>query len=299
MAKKRKVETKEEEGKPQKAAAVEVENKPSTDGAGHQFRNKEKVLVLSSRGIGSRHRHIMNDMLVILPNTKRDVKVEHTKDNLTVLNEIADLKGCSSCLFFEVRKRKDLYLWMTKTPNGPSAKFHVTNVHTMSELKLTGNHLKGSRPFLSFHAAFDGEPYLQMLKEMFTQVFTTPRGHRKAKPFFDHVFAFSFLDGHIWFRNYQIVYTPLSKGTKVEMDGMSLVEVGPRFCLNPIKIFASSFCGATLYQNPDYVSPNVIRAMEKRAKSAKYATKVKHKAARREHKSANKPVPTELDTLFK
>lgn len=30
-------------------------------------------------------------------------------------------------MFFEARKHKDLYLWLAKTPNGPSAKFHVTN----------------------------------------------------------------------------------------------------------------------------------------------------------------------------
>jgi hypothetical protein len=39
---------------------------------------------------------------------------------------------------------------------------------------------------------------------------------------------------------------------------MSLVEVGPRFCLNPVKIFAGSFQGVTLYENPAYVSPNTV-----------------------------------------
>ena len=40
---------------------------------------------------------------------------------------------------------------------------HTQNVHTMDELKLTGNHLKGSRPVLSFDGAFDTEPHLQLL----------------------------------------------------------------------------------------------------------------------------------------
>ena len=136
----------------------------------------------------------------------------------------ATLQGCSSVLYFEARKHKDLYLWVAKAPGGPSAKFHVTNgegaggrgpgegqdpvgrrvgvgmgmglmqtadsglarlylawaggggnccsstrpaslppaaapaaplvlspaVHTLEELKLSGNHLKGSRPVLSF-----------------------------------------------------------------------------------------------------------------------------------------------------
>jgi hypothetical protein len=29
-----------------------------------------------------------------------------------VINEVVDEKGCSSVLFFEARKRQDLYLWM-------------------------------------------------------------------------------------------------------------------------------------------------------------------------------------------
>jgi ribosome biogenesis protein BRX1 len=37
-------------------------------------------------------------------------------------------------------------MWLSKCPEGPSVKFHVENVHTMAELKLTGNHLKFSRP---------------------------------------------------------------------------------------------------------------------------------------------------------
>ena len=39
----------------------------------------------------------------------------------------AILQGCSSVLYFEARKHKDLYLWVAKAPGGPSAKFHVTN----------------------------------------------------------------------------------------------------------------------------------------------------------------------------
>ena len=37
------------------------------------------------------------------------------------------VQGCSSVLYFEARKHKDLYLWVAKAPGGPSAKFHVTN----------------------------------------------------------------------------------------------------------------------------------------------------------------------------
>lgn len=83
-------------------------------------------------------------------------------------------------------------------------------VHTMAELKLSGNHLKGSRPVLSFDAAFDEQPHLQLMKEMFTHAFATPRRHPKSKPFHDHVISFHFLDNRLWLRNYQVKHMPMS-----------------------------------------------------------------------------------------
>ena len=56
--------------------------------------------------------------------------------------------------------------------------------------------------------------------------------------------------------------TPGKKG-KVSTEEMSLVEVGPRVCLQPIKIFAGSFGGPVLYENPGYVSPNKVSAMSR------------------------------------
>uniref|UniRef100_A0A7S0VNY4 Brix domain-containing protein n=1 Tax=Polytomella parva TaxID=51329 RepID=A0A7S0VNY4_9CHLO len=227
------------------------------------FKNKERVLILSTRGITYRYRHLMDDIISLIPHSKKESKLD-TKSDRGVVNEVAELKNCPSILFFEVRKKQDLYIWMAKSPNGPSVKFHVTNIHTMAETKLSGNHLKGSRPVLSFDANFDKEPHLQVMKEMFTHVFATPKRHHKSKPFFDHVLSFTVADGRIWIRDYQVV-VPLEKN-KVQLDSMSLVEVGPRMCLNPIKIFASSFGGATIYENTDYVSPNAIRARMKKSK---------------------------------
>jgi len=36
------------------------------------------------------------------------------------------------------------------------------------------------------------------------QIFATPRRHYKSKPFFDHVMSFTYADGRVWFRNYQV-----------------------------------------------------------------------------------------------
>ena len=42
---------------------------------------------------------------------------------------------------------------------------------------------------------------------------------------------------------------------KVVADSVSLVEVGPRCCLNPIRVFAGSFGGPVIYENTFYVRP--------------------------------------------
>ena len=52
--------------------------------------------------------------------------------------------------------------------------------------------------------AFDEQPHLQLLKEMLTHVFATPKRHSKSKPFHDHVLSFSMADNRVWLRNYQV-----------------------------------------------------------------------------------------------
>ena len=43
------------------------------------------------------------------------------------LNELAELYNCNNVMFFEARKGKDLYVWMSKAPNGPTVKMHLQN----------------------------------------------------------------------------------------------------------------------------------------------------------------------------
>ncbi|KAJ3103444.1 Ribosome biogenesis protein brx1 [Phlyctochytrium planicorne] len=240
-------------------------------------RNKQRVLALSSRGITQRYRHLLMDMITLMPHSKKDSKLD-SKSKLHILNELAADSNCNNCIFFEVRKHKDLYMWVSKTPSGPSVRFHVQNVHTMDELRMTGNCLKGSRPILSFDQNFDTEPHYQLLKEMFCQVFGTPRTSRKLKPFIDHVLSFSIAGDKVWFRNYQVVH----KDQK-ETGEISLVEIGPRFSMTIMKIFSGSFTGQVLYENPDYVSPNEMRRQAHIADQVKAATRTLKKNAK-EHK---------------
>lgn len=89
-------------------------------------KNKQRVLILSSRGVTYRHRHLLNDLYSLLPHSRKDAKLD-TKTKLYQLNELAELYNCNNVLFFEARKGKDLYIWMSKAPNGPTVKMHLQN----------------------------------------------------------------------------------------------------------------------------------------------------------------------------
>ncbi|KAG8131183.1 hypothetical protein E2320_017947, partial [Naja naja] len=161
-----------------------------------KWKNKERVLIFSSRGINFRTRHLMKDLRTLMPHSKADTKMDR-KDKLFIINEV-----------------------------------------------------------------FDQKPHYALLKELFIQIFSTPQYHPRSQPFVDHVFTFSITDERIWFRNYQII----------EDDG-ALVEIGPRFVLNLIKIFQGSFGGQTLYENPHYQSPNMHRRELRLALVAKFREK--------------------------
>ncbi|TPX31057.1 hypothetical protein SmJEL517_g05511 [Synchytrium microbalum] len=234
--------------------------------------NRQRVMMLSSRGIIYRHRHLMMDLHSLMPHAKKESKLD-SKSKLYVLNELSELANCNNCVYFESRKHQDLYMWMAKTPNGPSVKFLVQNIQTMDELKLTGNSLKGSRPILSFDKAMDCKPEYVLIKELLTQIFGTPRTSRKTKPFFDHVMSFSLLDGRIWFRNFQIIEKVDDK-EKDPSAKMTLTEIGPRFCLSLIKIFDGGFSGSGLYESPTFESPNTARRLAKLEKQSAYVNRV-------------------------
>ncbi|ODV84474.1 hypothetical protein CANARDRAFT_29023 [[Candida] arabinofermentans NRRL YB-2248] len=271
--------------------------------------NRQRVLLISSRGITYRHRHLISDLDSLLPHARKEPKLD-TKKTLYELNEIAELYNCNNIMYFECRKHQDLYLWMSKPPNGPTIKFHVQNLHTLDELNFTGNCLKGSRPILSFDKKFESEPQFELMREMFIHQFGVPPQARKSKPFIDHVMTFSIVDNKIWVRNYQINETESLKDSeesktttlnKDELDQLTLVEIGPRFVLTPITILEGSFGGPKIYENKEYVSPNFVRAQAKNA--AAEQAKKRHEDAldRKVRKRENilKADPLDNGVLFK
>ena len=228
-----------------------------------RFINRQRTLLISSRGINYRHRHLIQDLNALLPHSRKEPKLD-TKKDLRQLNEIAELYNCNNILFFEARKHQDLYLWISKPPNGPTIKFYIQNLHTMDELNFTGNCLKGSRPILSFDHRFDSTPHYRLIKELLIHNFGVPPHARKSKPFIDHVMSFSIVDDKIWVRLYEISNAARNKDEYEEKDDdLSLVEIGPRFVMTTILVLEGSFGGPKIYENKQYVSPNVVRAQLK------------------------------------
>uniref|UniRef100_A0A914EGD1 Ribosome biogenesis protein BRX1 homolog n=1 Tax=Acrobeloides nanus TaxID=290746 RepID=A0A914EGD1_9BILA len=240
-------------------SGTEIETQSNQKVVKSKWTDRDKVLLLCSRGSLARTRHLMNDFKRLMPHVHSEAKFDK-KENLGALNEIAELSNCSKAMYFESRKGRDVYLWVSNVNGGPSMKFLVHNTHTMNELNLSGNCLKGSRPILVFDSQFDSKVHLKLIKETFKHVFKTPQYHPRSQPFIDHIFNFSITpDGRIWFRNYQVVD-----------EKLELQEIGPRMVLEIIRIFDGPFSGTVLYDNPDYITPNTIRKQLKLKAAGKY-----------------------------
>ncbi|EGI62813.1 Brix domain-containing protein 2-like protein [Acromyrmex echinatior] len=249
--------------------------------------NRQRVLVFATRGINYRHRHLMEDLKKLMPHHRSECKMERTK-SLQVVNEICEMKNCNKAILFEGRMKRDLYMWFANVPTGPSAKFLIENIYTMRELKMTGNCLRGSRPLLSFDEHFTTHAHYNLLKELLTQIFSVPNHHPKSQPFFDHVYTFAVVDNRIWFRNFQILTE----------DG-ALTEIGPRFVLNPVKIFSGSFGNNTLWENPNYISPAKLRQSLAKKAANKYINRVEQKMVRHANKPDLSYAVNPIDEIFK
>ena len=189
---------------------VEDVAEPTAKSSSNKFTytNKQRVLILSSRGITARYRHLLEDLKKLIPHHKTDSKLDD-KGDIQAVNEIADMKSCNQVVYLETRKHQDLYMYIGKTPDGPSAKFHVVNVHTMDELKLTGNCMLGSRPLLNFDAAFNNTPHFRLIKNLLSDAFGTPLGHPKSKPFVDRIMSFFIVKNNICKSSYDTSFRRL------------------------------------------------------------------------------------------
>lgn len=271
--------------------------------------NKQKCLVLGSRNMTAKDRHLLQDLKDLLPHTREHQKLPN-RDNIgSNLTELCALHHCNTCMFVEARKNDTAFLWLTQLPAGPSVKLQMFNVHTSDELRMAGNCLKFSRALLHFDREFDTIPHLRILKSLLHSVFNTPRYHPRSKPFIDHMYAFFYLDDRIWFRHYQLCAPAAScpkpgevasgASTKTELSQLHLMEIGPRFVMLPLTVLNGAFQGSVLYKNPLGSAPTEqrrerkLRALQKSKENAF----VEKKSSR--HKESNPAAPDDpLDLVF-
>ena len=168
------------------------------------WKNKQRVLLVGSRGIKARSRHLIKNLSSLLAHHKRETKIEKNGGIKNQLRSSCDLKDCENILYFEHKKDR-MYLYMGKYPEGPTMKFQIEGITTADELKLTGNCLKHSRPILSFDESFKKVPNLKIFKNLAKDAFGIPKFHPKSQPFVDKVFHFGYFNHQIYVRVYQVI----------------------------------------------------------------------------------------------
>ena len=99
------------------------------DSKGKKWVNRQRTLLICSRGVSHQHRHLVNDLYSLLPHSKKEPKIEK-KDVSLQVSELALIRSCNHAMYFESRKGKYLYLTLSRCPKGPSAKFQVQNSNT-------------------------------------------------------------------------------------------------------------------------------------------------------------------------
>lgn len=81
---------------------------------------------------------------------------------------------------------------------------------------------------LNFSKTFNQSAHWQLMRDVLEQIFSVPKGHKRSKPFYDHVISFTLLDGRIWLRNYQVT---LPGDAKARYDGEETSLTGDLFPL--------------------------------------------------------------------
>ena len=218
---------------------------------------------MATRGIKTRHRHLMRDLLRVLPHGKRGSKIAtNGEQGLGELLQLCEESDCSEALLLDARDPAGrLYLWAATCPEGPSVLFRVVNVHTVAELKLEARRAHRARNVLIFDRAFGwrlaelsacglqallapGRAFgcsseRRVVRALLTRIFSVDPSVEPGRAL--HAITFLWLDGRVWLRVYRIQYA--DDGTVLDV-----AEIGPRTVLCPVRIIASGFGGAILHE---------------------------------------------------
>lgn len=222
-----------------------------------------KICLLGSRGIGANFRKLLKELSCLLPHTRKESKFEGSR--LLDLREICELANCSHCAY--IWDGKDSAGLICFGLKGPTIKYQVKSLFLSDDASFEGNCSKNCRPLLLFSPFFYQSPLGCIQRKLLSRIFGVSVNHRRARPFFDHLFYFFYSnDGHILFRNYEI------------QDNFSLLEIGPRFSLKPISIQEGLFSG-------EYMWRDVSRSQNPPNKLARKQS-IKMKILGRDHRRA-------------
>lgn len=206
-------------------------------------KSSDTLLVLGTRGLKSRHRHLLKDLQRILPHGRPSAKMG-TEDGLKKVRALCEEADVDNALLLDARDPHRLYMWAAGCPDGPSAMFRVHNVHTVAELQFEARRCAGVRNLLSFDTGFEASAEKRVIKALLTRAFTVPRaavtpqdsGAHRVK----HAVNFGLVGGRIWVRVYRI------NQETIPGAGLDVVEIGPRMVLEPVRIIAGGFEGAII-----------------------------------------------------
>ena len=73
--------------------------------ASPRWTNRQRTLVMCSRGVSYRARHLMDDLRALMPHSKKDAKMDRKDKIGEVMPEICELKNCNNVVYFEGRKK--------------------------------------------------------------------------------------------------------------------------------------------------------------------------------------------------
>lgn len=147
------------------------------------------MLSVYYKHISADHLQLKREYENFCPHVKVEKKCleDKTPKNLMYM---ARKRKCDLICFWETKNHTDLYLYLSQSPEGPTARFHVIDIKSSKSMRFSGNFAKNTRPIINFSSDFDDLAELRVMKELLKRFFQSPYLHYKQAPFVDHVFQF-------------------------------------------------------------------------------------------------------------
>eukprot|EP00917_Polyrhabdina_sp_WS-2016_P000289 GHVP01000634.1.p1 GENE.GHVP01000634.1~~GHVP01000634.1.p1 ORF type:complete len:264 (+),score=34.92 GHVP01000634.1:212-1003(+) len=257
-------------------------------------RSNKRTLVSTSRTLGMRERHVVDDIIKIMPHSKKTARFDIRKD-MSELNEVISLNKADNGIYVERNHKEGVSnLWISNGLSEPSIKFQLIGSESIKEMRSDGNCFILSTPILSFENSFNRYKEYIIIKNSLIGIFGTPKHHKKSNnkkliDQYDRMFHFSIVDGKIWFRHYGInsdrntgtlndikgegISKGNSRGNSIDdsidrgignniannlSNNIDILEIGPRIIITPMKILSGSFKGDVLWETGGTMTEDII-----------------------------------------